>query len=494
MPVSPAARLPPAGGLLLLLLLLPTAAAQVPPLPTVPDEASLTAEVLGVALASPLGLLQVDYNSMATTRLEIIDFSDDGATNPTGGFQARPHLVELRVRDADNISATGWLVEIGGTAFQMYGGQRQQVEVAFKTTPQITVDSVTATIEATLLDIQTQRTVNATINLTGEVNPYSRPMARMLKVAQQAGQFDVIRFQMLVQNDAVYPDVFAIETNIDKPGFVVITPPSVYVPGLESRVVNITVRTPYGKFYEFGNSATVAVRATSVYSGAAVPAIGTLRITGFYIPVYWVPLLLVGMVSAGVVARSSRERRELRRLEKGKPRRVEPTPRQAVMLTELKRKDADEYKAYRAKMAALYQSRRETYRAQRKEVVAKDREEQRQARLEYNEAKKRQKAERKAQRAQAKIDKKERERQATIDAKAAKVQRKLDKKQAKIDAKERKKLGKELEKKRKLLAKARDKAEKVAAREAKAEAKRAKAEARAAKKAAKSGKSPDDKP
>lgn len=489
-------RLPRAGVPLLLIffffLQLPLAAAQDPPaVPELPTLEELEESQLGVALSSENGYARVPYNGNAATRITVHDMSQDagrGGASGGAGFDAKPHYIDLRVLNREEVDAAGWQVQIGTTALQMFGGKSEDVDINFVTTPQINQRVITAIVIAEFLDGQTGYRTNATINLTGEVMPYSLSNVRMLSFPRTVGQFEVHTFDVLVTNDAMYPDEFTVDARMDKEGFVVIAPESVYIPAKESRTVTINVRTPYGTLYEWGNNANLKVDVSSTRGGTQ-SVVGIIKVEGFYISSYWTPLLLVGAVSLGVVIRDRNQRAELRKLEKGRPRRVQPTPRQTVLLAELKRTDPETFKEKKARMDTLYKARRETYRDEHKRIVESDRAERKQARIEYAAAMARKKAEKKEQRRLAAIERK--------GAKArAKVEKKEAKRQAKVDAKERKRLQKVVGKKRKKLEKVRQKQAKLDAKQAKLDAKAAakaerlaakaaKAEARAAKKAAK---------
>jgi hypothetical protein len=281
-------------------------------------------------------------------------------------------------------------------------------------------------------------------------------------------------YSVLVQNTGVYPDSYRFTVKAAEDLFIT-TPSDVYIPAGESRVVNFSVLTPRGKLYELGRSEAISIKVNSMgFDGRGGTGVysttGLLQIRGFYIPVYWIPLLLVGLVSMGVVVRGARETREQHRLERGAPREVELTPRQAVLLAELRRTDPEAYKEKRKALATVYTERRQDYRSHRKERLAADREEARQAKLEFA-------AQKKARKAQRIEDRKRR----AEEARAAKREAKL------LRQKER-----ELGKKRKVLEKAQAKQAKVdaklAAKQAKIDAKQAKKDAGAAKKAEKEAK------
>ncbi|HEX2021692.1 MAG TPA: hypothetical protein VHH36_03215, partial [Candidatus Thermoplasmatota archaeon] len=284
--MSPAVRWLPAAGTLLLLLLGGAAAAQLPvdPLPQ---------SHIAVAISGEQTFVQVPYNGVGRGQLVVVDLSQDsGATNADpDGVDANLHNVQLTIVNDAEIVASGWLVSLGETSFQMTGGRQREVPVIVQTTPQVSTQDVEAIVVAEMFDPATGRRVNATTTVVGDLSPYSRATARMLTFPQVAGQFETVQFEVRITNDAVFPDVFSVEAFADKDDFILIAPPNVFVPPLSSRSFNVSVRTPYGVPYEFGESTTLAVRMTSVYTGQTFPVVGILRVEGFYFSTAWWPLL-----------------------------------------------------------------------------------------------------------------------------------------------------------------------------------------------------------
>jgi hypothetical protein len=289
----------------------------------------------------------------------------------------------------------------------------------------------------------------------------------------------------------VYPDVYQFD--VQAPAALHVSrPPAVYVPAHQSRNVTVSVLTPKDHVYDLGTSYSLEFKAASTRGRGVYSTSASLYVRGAHVPVYWIPLTLVGLLAAVVVTRRTRERAEIRRLESGRPRRVAPTPRQAVLLAELKRTDPAAYKERKKQLAALYAARLAAYREERKARLAHDRAERRQAKVEYAEAKRRKKTEREARRVERKAQRKAAKKQRKADRKAAKGERKGLKKKEGVLAKKRKVLAKAQKKQAKVDAKRAKKDAKQAARDAKSAAKaekaarkQAKAEARAAKKAGK---------
>lgn len=469
---TPAQRMA-AGALLLLTLLLPSVSAQAPALPVHPQESTLA-----IAVICPMSYLAVDYNSQAEVTCTLEDLSRDSVFLPGSGSgtSVSSHTVTLTTRDYVPENGTGWQVILSRALVPMYGGDVVPFTVNVKATPLITTQALSFTLDA-VYSGPNGYTTNVSIPFVAEVNQYDVADVRMKdgQSVRKAGQDDIVTYEVSISNLGVFPDVYRLSAKSD-PDIKVSAPGSVYVGPGETRVVTVSVLTPHGKVYEVGRSTLVNIKVTSGTGSGSYSTVGVLQIRGPYVPVYWIPLLLVGVVSAGVVAGRTRERTALARAEKGLPRRVQPTPRQAVLLAELKRTDPEAYKARKAQLDAIYAARRTEYAAHRKERLAKDKEESRQARLEFKAARRKQKAEEKAQRKQAAIDAKAERKQAKIDAKlarakekqiakkrkelekakkkAAKAQARIDAKQAKIDAKNAKREAAEQKRAAKLAAKA----------------------------------------
>lgn len=474
-----------AGACLLLLLHLPTSEAQVP----VPGQEA----ALHIAVLCTDGFLEPDYTQTDVISCVVQDFSRDSVGIP-GGAQTGPsiHTVFLSTRPAPGSeNVTGWQILVSQTALPMRGGESRPIEIRASPTPAINSDEYSFELVA---EYSTQSGYNQTIvvPLTAQVNPYGFALTSWTSSpSRRAGQDEIVVYDLAITNDGVYPDVYQLDVVTDD-ALRVTTPPNVYVAAGETRVVQISVLTPKGKLYEMGLSIPLVVKITSLGVGD-VPGTGiytaaaTLQVRGFYVPVYWIPLVLVGLVSTGVLVGGVSEKRTRRRLERGTPRPVAMTPRQAVLLAELKRQDPDAYKSKRSALDLVYKERVADYRGHRKERLDADREEARQARVEFL-------AQKKARKAQRREEAKARAQQKRAD----KIEARETRKRERLLAKARKKLLKAQRKQQKIEAKQAAKQAKIDAKQAKKDAAAAKAAAReqakaekaAAKVAKKAGKEP----
>lgn len=476
---SHAARLLLSGALLLSLL--PIASAQAP---------SPATAVVGFAILCPNTFLEVDYLGVAEAYCSIYDYTRDapGIPGTTPSVGALQHYTTLKMGAVTPPTAKGWQVTINAPpVITSYSGDIIPFSIRLQTTPLVN----TQDYEFQILANFTANGVpmNQTIVFSGQVNAFDIAHPDTVKGQARAGQGHIVTYHYTITNDGVFPDVYTVQiTGPDD--FAVTQPGTIYVPPGETRNVTFSVLTPHDKIYELGRSVSFSVKFMSTRGTGVYPRSALLHVEGAYVPSYWIPMTLVGLAAGAVVVRRTRESMQVRALEKGRPRRVAVTPRQAVLLAELKRTDPAAFRERQKQLAAVYATRRERYREEHKAQLAKDREERRIAKREYAAAKKQKKLDRRAAAAQRAEEKK-----------AAKRQRKLDKKAAKVEARQNKKKEKVLDKKRGQLEKAREKQaaidakqaakdEKAAAKAQAAAAKEAKAAARAAKKAAKKGEQP----
>lgn len=465
---APALRM--VAGALLLLLVVPPVSAQLP----VPPPGELSS-IVHIGVHCDRTYLQPAKASDDRANCVVQDFSRDAAIAPGSptGVSASPHEVSISVA-IDNVSANakGWQVVTDPPFMSLYAGDARPFMVKASATPTIDEAEYHFTV---VVAYRGPAGYNETVfvPMIAEVQMYDFAYQTILNPVQKAGQDELVTYQLSITNTGVYPDSYVFSVVAPEDLRIAVPPIIALMPG-ETRVVNFTLLTPHGKVYEQGRSASITLKSQSVQGSGVYTSTASLQIRGSYIPVYWIPLILIGLISAVVVGRTARERAEIRRLEAGRPRRVTPTPRQAVLLAELRRQDRDAYKEKTRALDTVYKERVTDFREHRAERAAADREEAKKARAEYVAARKQRKLDRKAEKKAAKIAKRE--------------QKKLDK----IQRKELKIKEKQLKKTRKVVEKARKKADKVAAKEAKVQAKldakQAKLDAKAAKAAEKEAK------
>lgn len=458
-----------AGALILLALFLPTSSAQTPAIPG--QEAALH-----LAIICEDSFLEPDYTQMDVASCIIQDFARDSIGAP-GSATTGPsiHTVALTTRPAPGFeNVTGWQILVSDPNFAMRGGESRRIDVRAVATPSINRDEYHFELVA---EYRAQTGYNETVSVpfVAQVNPYGFATTNWVtSPVKQAGQDEVVIYELAIENAGVYPDMYQLTITMDS-AFRVSTLPNLYVDAGETRSVNISILTPKGKVYEIGRSAPIVVKITSlgvgdvpgtgVYSAAA-----TLKVQGAHVPVYWFPLTLVGLVSATIVAKAGSQKQSQRARERGTPRAVAVTPRQAVLLAELKRSDRDSYRAKKTALDVVYKERVADYRGHKKERIDADRKEAREAKIEFA-------AQKKARKAQEIEDKRAR----VVARRAEKVEAADLKKREKVLAKARKKLAKAQRKQGKLDAKAAKKQAKLDAKSAKVAAKQALADAKIAK-------------
>lgn len=472
--LSAAARMG-AAAFLLLLVLAPATEAQGQPLPVSPFAPYIRFNIL-----CPQQAVEVDFRGTTQIECTLHDLTkDSGGFASTPTVPTFPHATKFTIVETSPSDAEGWQFTMGRDFVPSSGGDVIPLTFTFQTTPNVNAMDYTVVVEAVYTHTTEGTVRNQTLVFSAQVNPYDFAHVESIDNIKKAGQDEIVRYTLRIYNDGLFPDVYQI--GVDAEDYLKVSlPPAVYVPAGESRNVTIAVLTPHDSVYELGKSSALIFKVTSTRGTGVYSAVGTLNIRGPYIPTYWIPLTLVGLVSLSITVKATRERTTRARLERGAPRRVELSPRQEVMLAELKRSDPEAYKARREQLAAVYAARKDTYSEAYAEQRAKD------------------KAEHKLAVAEFKAKKKQRAEERRLEEKRLAQERKAQKAESRLQEKELAAKSKELEKKQKIVEKARAKQAKIdakqAAQDAKAQAKADALAAKEAKKAQKAAKKAEKKP
>lgn len=471
---------------------LPTAAAQVPPLPELPGAGNFTAPsgnaVKQIALGLNVTYAEIVYPGQVYVTVTLEDLSRDSFSQP--GASTQPNWIqqdEIKIAltwlTNDSRAPRGFSAAMDFSTEYLYGGQTKVGSLVVSNGGAIEDPLVRILVNATYTNPYDGSQLTDDETLTVRVRPFYQGLVAIAEYPtdSELGQLETLEVPVEVHNLGVYPDTFALEV-VAPEGFQTHVAPRVYLEPLSTRVVNVTIVTPYGKIYELGRPATIFIQGRSVNDPAITyTAVVPLQLRGAYIPAYWIPLFLLAVVSTASLVSRRLERSELARLEKGRPRYPEPSPKQAVLLAELKRRDKAAAREREAQLDAIYKARLKEYRERRRDEAAAEKLEVRAARAEL----KRDRRVRKERRTRERLE-------AKIRAKAERAERKEQRKRANALGKQRKKLekrrAKALKKQAKVDARNAKKAAKAAARQAKIDAKDAKRAAKEAKKAAKAAK------
>lgn len=460
----------------LLVVLAPPAAAQVPPLPAPPAPAPLHppsgSEMKQISLDADTTFVDVPYQAQGIVKIIVRDLSRDSAQGQPGVPFPAPLALEfdqiLVSAEFEGGPKIGWGLGLGITSPSLRGGESAEGNLIVQTVGRLEQQIVRIHVNATLHLRNGSKLVEGEV-ITARVLPYYRGVLQVLEASATAGQFETLTFPVEVTNPSVYPDTYVLNVTAP-PGYLAHVTPKVYVPPGEIRYVNLTVVTPKDKLYDFGTPASLVVRMRSENDPTNYESYASIYVRGPYVPKAWLPLVGLVIVSGALLMNRWADEREARALEKGKPRRPRPTPRQEVLLKELKRRDPAAYRERVAQLAAIYAARRQAYREHRRENLALERAERGAARAETR-------AERRRRREEARAER-ERLRARAVEERA---ERKEERKRDRILAEERRRLEKE---RAKLLAKRGKLQAKEAKRRAKEEAERAKREAKEAKRRA----------
>lgn len=438
--------------------------------------------------------VEVPYLGTTTIDASVTDLSRDSVQEAKGNEKGLSHQVFVEVvvmpyHDLDGVGATngsaanetmnvtgelanstlrGWSVS-GGGVFSMTNGETRPFPLQIKNAGEVAPNFVRVRVTARTRDPYQGVDVVDSQDIIAKLAPFYAGRVLIRSAPPTVGQNDLVNIPIEISNFNTYRDVFLLNASAPS-GFFVAIPPRVVLEPRETRILLLQVQTPHDSLFELGRTGTIFVHARSVNDPKAVYTAPTqVLVYGPYVPPYWWPVFLLGVLGAVVVARDTRERALLRRGEKNLPRRPRPSPREVALLQELRRRDREAWKARVTGYDSLYGERRQVWKEHRRDELAEERAERRESHLQAKErrAKEKELAEKrralektKAKRdeaakavadkeaaARAKADKRE----AKLGAKLQKKQAKIDAKRAKVEAKERAKLEKALAKKRKEL-------------------------------------------
>ncbi len=427
-------------------------------------------DIYGMKVTLDRSFNTVQYLQKSNFTVTIEDISrDDGQSAPAIGRLVHTILVENTVIEG---LPSGWAASTDDTAFTTTPGDI--VRTTLRVTAGAAIQQPYVRVNMTLAFIAGDTVIRDTVTVAVQVAPYYIALVLVKEVPPPQKQQKIVAIPVQITNLGLYPDKFLLNASA-REGWKVSIPPEITLNALETRTVYMNVQTPKRGIYEFGELSIVEVSVKSANDPFVAYTRSTVvKVQGFYFSSYWQPLTIFTFLAVGLLVARSAERSGLRNGEDGKPRPFELTPRQRVLLGELKKRDPEAYKARMAQLAAIHRTRRETYRRIHKTRIQ---DEKRLMKAEHREAKEELALRKEAASEQKEAEKAKRARVREIEKERAKrlaAILEIRRKQDKIDGKERKK-------REKVLGKERKKTEKALAKQMKADAKAAKKAARKAK-------------
>lgn len=482
--------------LLLSSLLATSSAAQ---LPGVPDPAESHA-VYGFQMTPDRGGAFVPFLRNALVNITIDDLSvvhTDAASPVLSQVFLSSEIV------ANN--SQGWLAALEATAVPIRPGESRVITLNIQAGATVVEPVVHVRVHG-LYRSGSGQTVEQNLTLLAVAQP-SQFVNLQLRGIEEPWRPDEQReVDVQVRNDNYYPDM--ITFSVTAPDGWVVSPPSTIRmdPG-ETRLVTFDIKAPQDRWILINpTSEVILVTAESASSSAARYTVGIpAPLSGVWLPGWVVPHIFLFFLGLLMLVRVTHERREERRLEKGKPQYPGIAPEEEARLAALKRTEPDRAEAMEERLHALHKRRvkawRGTYKkrkalegelakrekARHDELIKAQKREARRARKEEKAALAAVKAKEKAL---AKRRRKLEKGKVRAQRKADKLRKKEERAQAKRDAKEAKRREKQLAKLQKKKAKFEKKqggrkARKAAKREAKGAKRREKQLAKLQKKKAK---------
>ncbi len=327
-------------------------------MPLVAAQSASTRDVYGMQVTLDRTFAKVQYLQKANFTVTIKDISKDDAQGaPTASYLV--HTVRIEDVYLEGNPA-GWAISADDAQWNTVPGQTVQTTLRVTAGAAIRQPIVHANMSILLLGYDT--VIRETVSFVVQVEEYYISLVLLKTVPPPQKQVKVVSLPVELTNLGLYPDKLFINVTVPS-GWKASVPPQVILNPFETRTIFLDVQTPKRGIYEFGEIALVRVDVRSSKDPAAVYSRSTVvKVEGFYFSSYWEPLTIFAFLAAGLLITRGAERSRRREGEDGRPRPVELTPRQRVLLAELKRRDPDAYKARMAQLAAIHRTRREKYR------------------------------------------------------------------------------------------------------------------------------------
>lgn len=359
-------RVAPLGLLCLSLLLLPPqpAVAQLPPAPEAGDAPH--ALVVSVNVLTPP--LEIPMLGQGVYEVTVDDLSVDRAPDGQGFL----HTIFLELRN-HTVNNTGWTVSLRDKMFQSQAGASFRTAITVSAAPTVKGQYFRFNLQATLTSTGPGTPVQDDQEIFVKLRPFSLANMDVRGEVPHVGPFEDLTIPIVLENAGQYPDSFLLTAQGPEGWFVSIQPRTTLQPG-EQRTILIHATSPATRVFQPQETAVILVQAVSerdpgvVYERAAI-----VVLEGMHLPEYWAPLILAGVVAAGLTGRKAVEDARRRAKEQGQPGPVRLTPAQRVLLADLKVRDPERYNAVKQRQKLAMQARQRAFNAIRGRRAALER-------------------------------------------------------------------------------------------------------------------------
>ncbi len=426
--------------LLLASLAAPAVTAQDPPDP------SQAGRWFGVVVTPDRGAVHVPYMQNTLVNLTLLDVSKgDGEPLSSGRI-----LLQVDVLGEDS---QGWEASLTTSAVTTRPGQTHTVGLFIEAGAIITEPTaevlITARYDARIgQDFET----NLTILAVAQPNPIVT--LRFEGTFPEFSPDEEKRVGLTVTNQDYYPNMILFDVQAPE-GWIISPPSSIQLGPGEERQVFFDVKAPQDPWFRLNPTSDVfLVTAETSQAGGnqhtvAIPT----PLTGYFLPGWVMPHIVLFFLGAAVLAKRSKDKHEERKLEKGKPSYPGLPVEKEAELEALKQTDPDKAERMEERLKELHGKRlaawKQVYK-QRKEKEKELRERERERhdailREQKKQERERKKAEKARRKKLAKLRKQKRKKRKRLERK----QRKAEKRAAKARREEEKRLAKQMRKKEK---------------------------------------------
>ena len=280
----------------------------------------------------------VPYLGDARWRLVMRDLSRDAV--PEASLQGDPgfaHMTTFEVQFVNvpaNASLNGWEAALTNTTVFTSGGMVRETTLIVQALGPVSLNHVTLKVVATMR-ASDGGTKSAEVHVNAFLEPFRLANVFIKTPPRFVEQQKVVTYLVQVDNVGTYIDTFLLNVSIT-PGWKAMITPRVVIEGKSSAFVNLTIQSPSGQLWHPGETAIIRVSARSIHEPeVAFTGASVIMVDGPYVSALWRPLAALSLVALALLTVRAWRDRDLAALEKGRPRKPRPTPRQAVLLLSL---------------------------------------------------------------------------------------------------------------------------------------------------------------
>lgn len=343
------------------LLLFALLAAVAPAAGQAPGQGPFTGNPIVVNLSVETPPQEVPLLGQVVYDILVEDLSVDRVPD---GADASQHTILLELSVPNSTEYVGWQAFLGEKYFRSFGGDAFRTTATVSATPTVQSQFFRFVIRATMTSSGLGTSVDEQ-EIIAKLRPFSVATVDLPGAVPYAGPEESVDIPLVVANEGQYPDAFLI-TATGPEGWFVAAPPRITLMPQETRTVIIQALAPATRVFTPQETAVISIVVRSESDPGAVYERATVVVLeGFFLPGYWVPLVVLGAVCAVAAGKGALDAGRRHAKEQGRPRAQRATPAQAVLLADMKRRDPPRYQAYMERQRSVFRARMRAFEAVR---------------------------------------------------------------------------------------------------------------------------------